>query len=74
MVDINTLVLPGSVLQIVDLFSINERGEVAGGAVLPNGDEHAIVLVPVSAEEIAAKATNVSHLPSAAPHSVVRSP
>ena len=62
MVDINTLVLPGSDLQIVDLFSINERGEIAGGAVLPNGDEHAIVLVPASDEEIAsANAINVSN-------------
>ena len=57
-VDINTLVLPGSDLQIVDLFSINEHGEIAGGAVLPNGDEHAIVLVPASTEEIAAASAN----------------
>jgi len=46
MVDIGTLVLPGSDLTIVDLFDINERGEIAGGAVLPNGDEHAVVLIP----------------------------
>lgn len=72
MVDINTLVLPGSDLQIIDLFSINERGEIAGAAVLPNGDEHAIVLVPASAEEIAgAEAANVK-LPSAREHGVVR--
>lgn len=58
MVDINTLVVPGSDLQIVDLFSINERGEIAGGAVLPNGDTHAIVLIPASDEEIATAAAN----------------
>ena len=66
MVDINSLVLPGSDLQIVDLFSINERGEIAGGAALPNGDEHAIVLVPANAEEIAAaEALNASRPQSA---------
>ncbi len=73
MLDINTLVLPGSDLHIVDLFSINERGEIAGGAVLPNGDEHAIVLVPASAEEIAAaNAINVSSVPSATAHKFVQ--
>ncbi len=46
MVDINTLVVPGSELQVVDAFDINERGEVAGGALLPNGEEHAFVLIP----------------------------
>lgn len=69
MVDINSLVLPGSDLQIVDLFSINERGEIAGGAVLPNGDEHAIVLVPANAEEIAtAEDLNASRPQSATVH------
>jgi probable HAF family extracellular repeat protein len=53
MVDINTLVLPGSVLQVVETFDINERGEIAGLAALPNGDVHAVVLVPASAAEIA---------------------
>jgi probable HAF family extracellular repeat protein len=42
MVDINTLVVPGSDLEIVDAYDINERGEIAGAAMLPNGDEHAV--------------------------------
>ena len=46
MVDISSLLVPGSDFTIVDLFDINERGEIAGGAVLPNGDEHAVVLIP----------------------------
>ena len=54
MVDISTLLLPGSDVAILDLFAINERGEIAGSGMLPNGDVHAIVLVPASAEEIAA--------------------
>jgi hypothetical protein len=74
MVDINTLVLPGSDLEIVDLFDINDRGEIAGGAVLPNGDEHAILLVPASAEEIAAaNNVNPSQTTSAATHTLIRS-
>jgi probable HAF family extracellular repeat protein len=54
MVDINTLVLPGSGLQVVETFDINDRGEIAGSAALPNGDMHAVVLVPASEAEIAA--------------------
>jgi hypothetical protein len=57
MVDINTLVLPGSNpsnITVVDAFQINDRGYIAGGGVLPNGDFHAVVLVPASQAEIAA--------------------
>ena len=54
MVDINTLVLPGSDIEVIDAFTINERGEIAGTGLLPNGDVHAVVLVPASAAEIAA--------------------
>jgi probable HAF family extracellular repeat protein len=75
MVDINTLVLPGSDLQILDLFSINERGEIAGGALTPDGDEHAIVLIPASANEIAAaKASNMSVLSSRNARRTIRDP
>jgi hypothetical protein len=54
MVDVNTLVLPGSDIEVVDAYQINERGEIAGNGILPNGDEHAVVLVPACAAEIAA--------------------
>jgi hypothetical protein len=54
MVDINTLVLPGSDIEVVDALYINDAGVVAGGGFLPNGDFHAVVLVPASPEEIAA--------------------
>jgi probable HAF family extracellular repeat protein len=57
LVDINTLVLPGSNpsnITVVDANQINDRGEIAGGGVLPNGDFHAVVLVPASPAEIAA--------------------
>jgi probable HAF family extracellular repeat protein len=62
-VDVNTLVLPGSDIEVTDAFDINDRGEIAGGGVLPNGDFHAVVLVPASAAEIAA----ASALPASSP-------
>ncbi len=47
MIDLNTLVAPGSGITITDGESINDRGEIAGSGVLPNGDHHAIVLIPI---------------------------
>jgi probable HAF family extracellular repeat protein len=70
MVDINTLLLPGSGLQVVDTFDINNRGEIAGLAALPNGDVHAVVLVPASEAEIAA--TSAFPVAKAAP--ITKSP
>ena len=46
MVDLNTLVLPGSELTLDAASFINERGEIAGDALLPNGDTRAILLIP----------------------------
>lgn len=46
LIDLNDFVPPGSDLQITDGESINDAGEIAGTGMLPNGDFHAIVLVP----------------------------
>ncbi len=46
MLDLNTLIPSGSGVQLVDAVNINDRGEIAGSAVLPSGDTHAILLVP----------------------------
>ena len=46
MVDLNTLVTPGSVLQLLIAYSINDRGEIAGDGILANGDTHAFLLIP----------------------------
>jgi hypothetical protein len=55
MVDINSLLLTNSSdIEVVDAIYINDRGEVAGAGILPNGDVHAVLLVPACAEEIAA--------------------
>jgi probable HAF family extracellular repeat protein len=45
-VDLNTLIPTGSGLELAVAFSINDRGEIDGNAVFPNGDMHAFVLIP----------------------------
>ena len=45
-IDLNDFVPPGSDVVITDGETINDRGEIAGSGMLPNGDFHAIVLVP----------------------------
>jgi len=50
-VDLNTLVSPGSDLHLATEGTINDRGEIAGIGVLPNGDEHAFLLIPCSEEQ-----------------------
>jgi probable HAF family extracellular repeat protein len=73
MVDINSLVLPGSDLEVVDANDINDRGEIAGVGLLPNGDQHAVLLIPAHAEEIAAAdALNPSQPTSKAVHTFIR--
>jgi hypothetical protein len=46
MFDLNTLVSPASELNLNFPTIINDRGEIAGQAQLPNGDIHAFLLVP----------------------------
>jgi len=50
MVDLNDFVPPGSDLRVTDGETINDRGEIAGSGRLPNGDFHAVVLIPCDAE------------------------
>ena len=44
--DLQTLIDGDSELTVNNATNINERGEIAGTGVLPNGDTHAFVLVP----------------------------
>ena len=46
MTDLNAFVPPGSDLTLVDGGFINDRGEIAGVAVRPDGSTHAVLLVP----------------------------
>jgi probable HAF family extracellular repeat protein len=45
-VDLNRLISHGSDMQLQVAGDINNRGEIAGFGVLPNGDGHAFLLVP----------------------------
>jgi probable HAF family extracellular repeat protein len=46
MIDLNTLVAPSSGLTLTQAGYINDRGEIAGAGVLPDGDTHAFLLIP----------------------------
>jgi probable HAF family extracellular repeat protein len=45
-VDLNTLIPPGSPLQLVHPDTINDKGEVAGTGLDANGNQHAFLLIP----------------------------
>jgi probable HAF family extracellular repeat protein len=45
-VDLDTLIAPGSGLQLTQAVSINDRGEIAGQATTSAGDNHAFLLIP----------------------------
>jgi uncharacterized membrane protein len=44
--DLNRLIPASSNLHLVNAFGINDRGEITGFGVLPNGDAHAFLLTP----------------------------
>jgi probable HAF family extracellular repeat protein len=46
MLNLSSLILPGSDVIFNDPTFINDRGEIAGDGVLPNGDLHAVLLIP----------------------------
>ena len=45
-VDLNSLISHGPDMQLQVAGDINNRGEIAGFGALPNGDQHAFLLVP----------------------------
>jgi len=45
-IDLSTLLLPGSGVTLIEALFINDRGEIAGVGKLPNGYDHAVVLLP----------------------------
>lgn len=56
MIDLNSLIPPGSDLQVVFPGTINARGEIVGRGLLPDGSEHAFLMVPCSEAEGGARA------------------
>lgn len=45
-IDLNTLVLHGSGLTVMNAFNINDRSEIVGVGILPNGDFRSVLLIP----------------------------
>jgi len=45
-VNLNTLITPASLVNVTFPVSLNDRGEIAADGILPNGDVHAVVLIP----------------------------
>jgi hypothetical protein len=45
--DLNTLIPPNSGVTVGDVNFINDRGEIAVTGILPNGDRHDLLLIPV---------------------------
>jgi probable HAF family extracellular repeat protein len=45
-VDLNTLVSPRSSVFVPSAIGINDRGEIAAKGVLPNGNQHNVLLIP----------------------------
>jgi len=72
MIDLGTFVPPGFNLSLTEPTFINERGEITINGVLPNGDEHAFMLIPCDEGEagcIDAAATPVNARATTSPQS-----
>ena len=57
MVDLQTLLLPGSDISLSTgdghgAYNINDRGEIAAEGVLPNGDSRAVLLIPCDGDHL----------------------
>ena len=48
--DLGALIVPGSDITLGEFSTLNDRGEMAGFGTLPNGDLHAVLLIPCDAE------------------------
>jgi probable HAF family extracellular repeat protein len=45
-IDLQTLLVPPSDITLIAALDINDRSEIVGVGILPNGDSHAVLLVP----------------------------
>jgi probable HAF family extracellular repeat protein len=45
-IDLDALIPPNSGVQLGDAYNVNERGEITAHAMLPDGDQHAVLLIP----------------------------
>jgi len=51
MIDLNTVVPPGTLLRLGEANFINDQGVIAGQGGLPNGDQHSFLLIPVCEDD-----------------------
>jgi len=51
MVDLNTLVSPASDILVHEPLFISDQGEIAASGDLPNGDQHAVLLIPKDGDD-----------------------
>jgi probable HAF family extracellular repeat protein len=66
--DLSALILPGSGINVIEAFDMNDRGEIAAIGRLANGNAHAVLLVPASPDDVAAaNALDASTPPIAVP-------
>jgi probable HAF family extracellular repeat protein len=59
-VDLATLVVPGPAMIFKEAIFINDRGEIAVRGALPNGDQHAVVLLPCDEDHSNVEGCNYS--------------
>jgi len=59
-VDLSTVVLPGSAVTLIEAIFINDRGEIAARGKLANGAEHAVVLLPCDEDHADVKGCDYS--------------
>jgi probable HAF family extracellular repeat protein len=50
LVKLNSLIPPGSQIDLGEAVNANDRGEIVGGGTLPNGETHAVLLIPCDDE------------------------
>lgn len=73
-VDLNTLIPPGSGLQITEADEINDRGEIVGDGTDANGNNHAILLIPCDDNHPGVEGCDYSTVEASAIHSVAPAP
>ena len=50
LVKLNSLIPPGSEINLGGAINANNRGEIVAGGTLPNGEQHAVLLMPCDDE------------------------
>jgi probable HAF family extracellular repeat protein len=68
MIDLNDFVPPSSMLTFGEALYINDGGAIAGHATLPNGEFHAVVLIPSDDPSVATKSHVSYHVTATMRH------